>query len=100
MLGLQQLVSATDDGKHFDGEDAQLLLDQGTPRFYIMRLPRKGLSFDRITYHAKVSQCLGALPGHAAATQTAARYSAGTCRCNCLWTSTCSSHAAILLQVL
>ena len=61
MVGMQQLVSATDDGKPFDGEDAQLLLDQGTPRFYIMHLPRKGLSFDRITYHAKVSQCLGTL---------------------------------------
>lgn len=30
-------------------------------RFYIMRLPRRGLAFDRITYHAKVTQCLGSL---------------------------------------
>lgn len=56
-----QLISATDDGKKFDGEDAQLVLDRGTPRFYIMRLPRRGLTFDRITYHADVTQCLGSL---------------------------------------
>lgn len=31
------------------------MLDQGTPRFYIMRLPARkpALTFDRITYHAK-----------------------------------------------
>ena len=29
-------------------------------RFYIMELPRRGLSFDRITYHERVTQCLGA----------------------------------------
>jgi hypothetical protein len=58
-----QLIGATDDGKEYDDEDAQLVLDQGTaPRFYIMRLPRRGLTFDRITYHAKVTQCLGEGP--------------------------------------
>lgn len=30
-------------------------------RFYIMRLPRRGRTFERITYHAKVTQCLGGL---------------------------------------
>ena len=30
-------------------------------RFYIMRLPSRGLAFDRITYHASVTQCLGSL---------------------------------------
>eukprot|EP01024_Parvocaulis_polyphysoides_P019815 TRINITY_DN19070_c2_g1_i3.p1 TRINITY_DN19070_c2_g1~~TRINITY_DN19070_c2_g1_i3.p1 ORF type:complete len:198 (-),score=12.97 TRINITY_DN19070_c2_g1_i3:199-735(-) len=29
--------------------------------FYVMRLPFKGLQFDRITHHAKVTQCLGSL---------------------------------------
>ncbi len=53
-----QLIEPTHDGKEYDDEDAQLRLDAGTPRFYIMRLPRRGLSFDRITYHAKVTQCL------------------------------------------
>lgn len=32
-----------------------------TCRFYIMRLPRRGRRFERITYHAKVTQCLGGL---------------------------------------
>ena len=53
-----QLIQPTHDGKEFDDEDAKLRLDAGTPRFYIMRLPRRGLSFDRITYHAEVTQCL------------------------------------------
>lgn len=56
-----QVISANADGKQFDQEDAQLQLDQGTPRFYIMRIPRRGMKFDRITYHAKVTQCLGGL---------------------------------------
>jgi hypothetical protein len=32
------------------------VLDRGTPRFYIMRLPARtpALTFDRITYHAQV----------------------------------------------
>ncbi len=30
-------------------------------RFYIMRLPSRGLAFDRITYHSNVTQCLGGL---------------------------------------
>lgn len=49
--------------KAFDGEDAQLNLANGTPRFYIMRLPAKpeGLAFTQITHHSKVTQCLGSL---------------------------------------
>lgn len=30
-------------------------------RFYIMRLPTRGMTFDRITYHADVTQCIGGL---------------------------------------
>ncbi|KAF8062111.1 hypothetical protein HT031_004371 [Scenedesmus sp. PABB004] len=56
-----QLIGPTDDGKPFDAADAQLELGAGTPRFYIMRLPRRGLRFTRITYHARVTQCLGGL---------------------------------------
>lgn len=58
---MTQLITAMDDGKTFDDEDAQLVLDQGPspPRFYIMKLPRRGLTFDRITYHKDVTQCLG-----------------------------------------
>ncbi len=58
-----QVIEATADGKAFDGEDAQLVLDRGTPRFYIMRLPARGLSFKRITHHAQCTQCLGSLQG-------------------------------------
>ncbi|GAX74466.1 hypothetical protein CEUSTIGMA_g1915.t1 [Chlamydomonas eustigma] len=56
-----QVIGPTADGKEFDAEDAQLVLDKGTPRFYIMRLPKKGLRFHRITYHAQCTQCLGSL---------------------------------------
>eukprot|EP00879_Flechtneria_rotunda_P011510 GHRR01012023.1.p1 GENE.GHRR01012023.1~~GHRR01012023.1.p1 ORF type:complete len:203 (+),score=23.42 GHRR01012023.1:190-798(+) len=56
-----QVVGPTDDGKVFDHEDAQLTLDKGTPRFYIMRIPERGLTFSHITYHANVTQCLGGL---------------------------------------
>eukprot|EP00892_Ulva_mutabilis_P002211 jgi/Ulvmu1/11991/UM083_0001.1 len=58
-----QFVEPIDDMKAFDGDDAQLQLDQGKPRFYIMRLPAKpsGLQFTQITHHKAVTQCLGSL---------------------------------------
>eukprot|EP01023_Acetabularia_acetabulum_P069025 TRINITY_DN9905_c0_g1_i1.p1 TRINITY_DN9905_c0_g1~~TRINITY_DN9905_c0_g1_i1.p1 ORF type:complete len:205 (+),score=31.18 TRINITY_DN9905_c0_g1_i1:94-708(+) len=56
-----QLCAAQEDGKVFDQDDAQLDLSQGTPRLYVMRLHSSGLKFDRITHHAKVTQCLGSL---------------------------------------
>jgi len=56
-----QVCTAQDDGKVFDNDDAQLVLDKGTPRFYIMRLNATGTSFNSITYHADVTQCLGGL---------------------------------------
>ncbi|EFJ45854.1 hypothetical protein VOLCADRAFT_105745 [Volvox carteri f. nagariensis] len=60
-----QIISSSEDGKLFDQDDAQLVLNQGTPRFYIMRLPARGLRFHRITYHGRVTQCLGGLtPPH------------------------------------
>jgi ureidoglycolate hydrolase len=54
-------VRAEEDGVAFGPDDAALDLSQGTPRFYIMRLREKTMSFDRITFHARVTQCLGAL---------------------------------------
>lgn len=33
LVQLWQVVGPSDDGKEFDGEDAQLVLDQGTPRY-------------------------------------------------------------------
>eukprot|EP00197_Chlamydomonas_leiostraca_P014533 CAMPEP_0202863238 /NCGR_PEP_ID=MMETSP1391-20130828/3953_1 /ASSEMBLY_ACC=CAM_ASM_000867 /TAXON_ID=1034604 /ORGANISM="Chlamydomonas leiostraca, Strain SAG 11-49" /LENGTH=178 /DNA_ID=CAMNT_0049542851 /DNA_START=175 /DNA_END=711 /DNA_ORIENTATION=- len=57
-----QVIGVTEDGKVYDKEDAQLQgFADGSPRFYIMRLPARGLKFHRITYHAKVTQCLGVL---------------------------------------
>ena len=58
-----QVISASDDGKTFDGEDAQLNLKNGTPRFYIMRLEKRGRKFDKITRHLQCTQCLGSLAG-------------------------------------
>lgn len=49
--------------KPYDQDDAQLQLNKGMPRFYIMRLPQKpaGLTFTQITHHKEVTQCLGSL---------------------------------------
>ncbi|MBD2166856.1 ureidoglycolate lyase [Calothrix membranacea FACHB-236] len=58
-----QVIFASADGKAFDTEDAQLNLQNGTPRFYIMRLHRKGHRFHKITRHVQCTQCLGSLEG-------------------------------------
>ncbi|WP_228375420.1 MULTISPECIES: ureidoglycolate lyase [unclassified Synechococcus] len=38
-------------------------MNQGQPRFYLMRLPRRGLKFSQITRHTRCTQCLGSLHG-------------------------------------
>jgi hypothetical protein len=38
-------------------------LSQGRPRFYIMRLEGRGLGFDRMARHDRVTQCLGTTDG-------------------------------------
>ena len=43
--------------------EARLVLDNGTPRLWLMHLPHVGLSFSRIARHRRVTQCLGALGG-------------------------------------
>ena len=58
-----QMITATPDGKPFDAMDAQVELGDGVPRFYIMQIPAKGLTFDRITRHDRCTQCLGSLSG-------------------------------------
>jgi ureidoglycolate hydrolase len=58
-----QVISATADGQPFDQQDAQLVLDRGIPRFYIMRLHHKPRRFHRITRHQQCTQCLGSLEG-------------------------------------
>ncbi|NEN96153.1 MAG: Ureidoglycolate hydrolase [Moorea sp. SIO1F2] len=58
-----QVIFASEDGKPYDQDDAQLNLDNGTSRFYIMRLHHKGRKFDKITRHVQCTQCLGSLEG-------------------------------------
>ena len=58
-----QVISPSQDGNRFCVEDAQLVLDKGTPRFYIMQLHRRGYKFHTITRHMQCTQCLGSLEG-------------------------------------
>jgi ureidoglycolate hydrolase len=58
-----QVILPALDGKGFDASDAQLYLSEGVPRFYIMRLQRRGRQFSRITRHQRCTQCLGSLEG-------------------------------------
>lgn len=58
-----QVIFPSSDGKAFDAEDARLNLQNGTPRFYIMRLSARGSKFHKITRHVKCTQCLGSLEG-------------------------------------
>lgn len=58
-----QVITATDDGKPYDRTDAQLNLQNGIPRFYLMRLLRRGRQFHQITRHLQCTQCLGSLAG-------------------------------------
>ena len=58
-----QMIAASEDGVPFGPEDAQLELSRGTPRFYIMRLPAKGIRFSQITRHRDVTQCLASVGG-------------------------------------
>lgn len=55
------LITAAEDGKPFGADEAQLDLSQGQPRFYIMQLPNRGLTFHQITRHLRVTQCLAAV---------------------------------------
>lgn len=58
-----QVIQASIDSKAYDSTDAQLVLQNGIPRLYIMRLHRKGRKFHTITRHIKCTQCLGSLEG-------------------------------------
>ena len=50
---LRSVIFAAVDGKSFDAEDARLNLQNGVPRFYIMRLREKGRKFGKITRHVE-----------------------------------------------
>jgi ureidoglycolate hydrolase len=58
-----QVIFPSTDGKPFGSDDAQLKLDLGVPRFYIMQLAERGTKFHTITRHRLCTQCLGALEG-------------------------------------
>jgi ureidoglycolate hydrolase len=58
-----QVIYPSHDGKPYGAEDAQLALDQGILRFYIMRTQQRGLKFHTITRHTRCTQCLGSLGG-------------------------------------
>ena len=58
-----QVIAPADDGKPFGTNDAQLVLTNGTPRLYIMRLYERGLRVEKITRHRQVTQCLAAMGG-------------------------------------
>ena len=58
-----QVIYATIDSKPYDSVDAQLVLHNGIPRFYIMRLRHRGRKFHKITRHVQCTQCLGSLEG-------------------------------------
>jgi len=58
-----QVVGASPDGALYGPLDAQLQLNLGTPRFYIMNLTGRALRFNSITHHGSVTQCLGSVGG-------------------------------------
>ena len=57
------LIEAAEDGKLFGPDEAQLQLNQGIPRFYVMRLHGRPKLFNRITRHLRVTQCLASVGG-------------------------------------
>ncbi len=62
-LPFGQMIVVSDEHAPFGARDAQLQLQRGTPRFYIMRLHQRGRKFSTITRHQCCTQCLGALEG-------------------------------------
>lgn len=58
-----QVIHPSIDGKAYDSTDAQLELQNGISRFYIMRLEHKGYKFHTLTRHVQCTQCLGSLAG-------------------------------------
>ena len=57
------LIEKAADGKVFGPDEAQLVLDRGTPRFYILDLQGREMGFRHITRHIAVTQCLAAVGG-------------------------------------
>ena len=58
-----QVIFSSQDGTAFGANDPQLILDRGTPRFYIMSLHYRGMKIHSINRHLQCTQCLGSLEG-------------------------------------
>ncbi|ODN69481.1 ureidoglycolate lyase [Methylobrevis pamukkalensis] len=58
------VIPPMEDGVEFGAQDAALDLTQGTPRFYTMRIPGRGLVCKQITRHRHVTQTLASAGGH------------------------------------
>ncbi|MGH1492045.1 MAG: ureidoglycolate lyase [Acidimicrobiales bacterium] len=52
------VIPPTDHTVGFGPHDAKLDLTQGTPRFYTMSIPGRGLAVEQITRHRRVTQVL------------------------------------------
>lgn len=57
------VIPPMEDGVPFGPQDAGLYLSGGTPRFYAMRLPNRGLVFSKINRHRNVTQVLASSGG-------------------------------------
>jgi ureidoglycolate lyase len=57
------VIAPMEDGTAFGPQDAALHFGGGTPRFYAMRLPNRGLVITRITRHRGVTQVLASSGG-------------------------------------
>jgi ureidoglycolate lyase len=58
------VIAPKEDGTPFSDADGKLDLSRGTPRFYAMRLPARGLTVKQITRHTRVTQTLASAGGH------------------------------------
>ncbi|MEB3172348.1 MAG: ureidoglycolate lyase [Cyanobacteriota bacterium] len=59
-----QVIWPQSDEADWQPGDAELELNQGKPRLYLMRLQAPGLRFRVLAAHRRVSQCLGVVDGH------------------------------------
>ena len=58
------VIVPMEDGTPFGPQDAPLDFSEGTPRFYAMRIPARGLTIKGITRHKAVTQTLASVGGH------------------------------------
>jgi ureidoglycolate hydrolase len=59
-----QVIWPQGDGGDWQPGDAELQLNEGPPRLYLMRLPARGLRFRQLAAHELVTQCLGVMEPH------------------------------------